>query len=126
MLLFLFSIGIEQLRHASNMFRSHMGNEYIDILSILSEQSKTVTRILNDVLSMQKIEENKLVLEYAPFSLGNKTIQLMQTRIFTCPSASVNWHLLIHFYSFLFSFVFCCMLNRKYDIWYLTFFSILV
>lgn len=38
-------------------------NDLRDTIDILQEQGEEVTRILNDVLSMQKIEEGKLVLE---------------------------------------------------------------
>jgi signal transduction histidine kinase len=41
----------------------------IDTLDIISEQSSVVSRILNDVLSMQKIEDGALALEYDQFSL---------------------------------------------------------
>jgi signal transduction histidine kinase len=41
----------------------------IETLDILREQSAVVSRILNDVLSMQKIEDGALALEYDTFSL---------------------------------------------------------
>lgn len=41
----------------------------LDTLAIISEQSQVVSRILNDVLSMQKIEDGALTLEYDVFSL---------------------------------------------------------
>lgn len=41
----------------------------LDTLSIISEQSQVVSRILNDVLSMQKIEDGALTLEYDVFSM---------------------------------------------------------
>ena len=41
----------------------------LDTLGIISEQSQVVSRILNDVLSMQKIEDGALTLEYDVFSM---------------------------------------------------------
>jgi hypothetical protein len=41
----------------------------LETLDILREQSAVVSRILNDVLSMQKIEDGALALEYDTFSL---------------------------------------------------------
>jgi len=41
----------------------------LDTLGIISEQSQVVSRILNDVLSLQKIEDGALILEYDVFSM---------------------------------------------------------
>ena len=41
----------------------------LDTLGIISEQSQVVSRILNDALSMQKIEDGALTLEYDVFSM---------------------------------------------------------
>ena len=60
-------------------------NSMRDVLSILSEQAGIVSRILNDVLSMQRIEEGKLELENEPFDL-EKMLRLT-LRSFAAPLA---------------------------------------
>jgi signal transduction histidine kinase len=49
--------------------QAHAPPGALDTLAIISEQSQVVSRILNDVLSMQKIEDGALTLEYDVFSL---------------------------------------------------------
>jgi signal transduction histidine kinase len=55
-----------------------------EILSILTEQSEVVVRILNDVLSLQRIEEGALRLEFAPFdfeAMLRSTLKSFQSAI---------------------------------------------
>jgi signal transduction histidine kinase/CheY-like chemotaxis protein len=61
-------MGIEQMQmDLAQHYQTLPGT--LDTLDILSEQSAVVSRILNDSLSMQKIEDGALVLEYDNFSL---------------------------------------------------------
>jgi len=62
-------LGVEQLREDLYTEPLRPVDEMQDVVNILNEQSKVVARILNDVLSLQKIEDGALQLEMAPFSL---------------------------------------------------------
>ena len=53
--------------------------EQRDVLDIVHEQSQVVGRILNDVLSLHKIEDGALSLQYAPFSLESMILSTMQS-----------------------------------------------
>ena len=53
--------------------------EQRDVLDIVHEQSQVVGRILNDVLSLHKIEDGALTLQYAPFSLESMILSTMQS-----------------------------------------------
>jgi signal transduction histidine kinase len=44
-------------------------NEQYELLDVISQQSQVVARILNDVLSLTKIEDGALELQYSPFSI---------------------------------------------------------
>jgi len=61
-------LGIEQMDMELRE-QAHAPPGALDTLAIISEQSQVVSRILNDVLSMQKIEDGALTLEYDVFSL---------------------------------------------------------
>lgn len=54
-------------------------DEQRDVLSIVYEQSQVVGRILNDVLSLHKIEDGALQLQFAPFSLESMLLATMQS-----------------------------------------------
>ena len=58
----------------------------IDTLSILREQSDVVSHILNDVLSMQKIEDGALMLEYDTFNIES----MIRGALFAFRSACVE------------------------------------
>ena len=60
---------MEQLREDLYTEPLRPVEEMQDVVNILNEQSKVVARILNDVLSLQKIEDGALQLEMAPFNL---------------------------------------------------------
>ena len=53
--------------------------EQRDVLDIVHEQSQVVGRILNDVLSLHKIEDGALTLQFAPFSLESMILSTMQS-----------------------------------------------
>jgi CheY-like chemotaxis protein len=61
-------LGVEQLQHDLALHHALLPDAH-DTLAILREQSEVVTHILNDVLSLQKIEDNALTLEYRVFDL---------------------------------------------------------
>jgi K+-sensing histidine kinase KdpD len=61
-------LGIEQLQ-ADMAPHHHIMPDARDMLSILSEQTEVVTHILNDVLSLQKIEDGALTLDYSVFDM---------------------------------------------------------
>src|SRR4051812_27333594 len=62
-------LGVEQLRDDLYSEPLRPVDEMQDVVNILNEQSKVVARILNDVLSLQKIEDGALQLEMSPFSM---------------------------------------------------------
>ena len=49
------------------------------LLSIIKDQVTTVVRILNDVLSFQRIEDNALSLEYAEFSVADMVTNILHS-----------------------------------------------
>jgi signal transduction histidine kinase len=62
-------LGIEQLHTEIASHDHHAIPGALETIEILSEQSQVVSRILNDVLSMQKIEDGALSLEMDIFNL---------------------------------------------------------
>jgi signal transduction histidine kinase/CheY-like chemotaxis protein len=62
-------LGVEQLREDLYTEPLRPVEEMQDVVNILNEQSKVVARILNDVLSLQKIEDGALQLEMLPFNM---------------------------------------------------------
>ena len=50
-----------------------------ELLDLCINQTEATTRILNDVLSLQKIEEGKLELKYSPFSLNGLLGNIIQS-----------------------------------------------
>ena len=58
---------------------SEWTDEQRDVLDIVHEQSQVVGRILNDVLSLHKIEDGALTLQYSPFSLESMILSTMQS-----------------------------------------------
>jgi signal transduction histidine kinase/CheY-like chemotaxis protein len=62
-------LGVEQLREDLYTEPLRPVEEMQDVVNILNEQSKVVARILNDVLSLQKIEDGALELECSPFNM---------------------------------------------------------
>lgn len=63
-------LGIEQLKAELAPMRQQIPSSVYETMDILQEQSETVTRILNDVLSMQKIEAGAQQLELNYFSMS--------------------------------------------------------
>jgi signal transduction histidine kinase len=49
------------------------------VLDIVHEQSQVVGRILNDVLSLHKIEDGALTLQFCAFSLESMILSTMQS-----------------------------------------------
>ena len=58
---------------------SEWTDEQREVLDIVHEQSQVVGRILNDVLSLHKIEDGALTLQYSPFSLESMILSTMQS-----------------------------------------------
>jgi len=75
-------LGIEQLQQESHLLTSVLP-EANEILRILAEQSSVVCRILNDVLSIQRIEEGGLMLEKEAFDFEEMVLTTM--RSFSAP-----------------------------------------
>ena len=50
-----------------------------DVLNIVHEQCLVVGRILNDVLSMQKLDDGAMTLQLEPFSLESMILSTMQS-----------------------------------------------
>lgn len=74
-------LGLADLRSScgSNGLVSEWTDEQRDVLDIVHEQSQVVGRILNDVLSLHKIEDGALTLQYSPFSLESMILSTMQS-----------------------------------------------
>lgn len=68
------TLGVEQLKDTSDL-----PIDVVEVCDILSEQAAAVTRILNDVLSIQRIEDNRLQLEFKQFNLNKFIIQTVQS-----------------------------------------------
>lgn len=54
-------------------------DEQRDVLDIVHEQSQVVGRILNDVLSLHRIEDGALTLQYSCFSIESMVLSTMQS-----------------------------------------------
>jgi signal transduction histidine kinase len=63
-------LGVEQLRE--NLYTEPLRplEEMQDVVNILNDQSKVVARVLNDCLSVQKIQDGALRLDMAPLQFG--------------------------------------------------------
>jgi signal transduction histidine kinase len=79
-------LGLADLRSASGPSsadgasgRVEWTEEQREVLDIVHEQSQVVGRILNDVLSLHKIEDGALTLQFAPFSLESMILSTMQS-----------------------------------------------
>ena len=74
-------LGLADLRSScgSPGWLSEWTDEQRDVLDIVHEQSQVVGRILNDVLSLHKIEDGALTLQYSPFSLESMILSTMQS-----------------------------------------------
>ena len=74
-------LGLADLRSScgSPGVASEWTDEQRDVLDIVHEQSQVVGRILNDVLSLHKIEDGALTLQYSPFSLESMILSTMQS-----------------------------------------------
>ena len=72
-------LGVEQLREDLYTEPLRPTEEMQDVVNILNEQSKVVARILNDVLSLQKIEDGALVLERQPFNMLEMVIGTLRS-----------------------------------------------
>lgn len=62
-------LGIEQLQNDVGKHQQLLPDA-IETLKILSDQSEVVSHILNDVLSLQKIEDNAYILSYSCFDMA--------------------------------------------------------
>jgi hypothetical protein len=62
-------LGVEQLREDLYTEPLRPVEEMQDVINILHEQSKVVARVLNDTLSIQKIEDGAMALDMAPFNV---------------------------------------------------------
>jgi signal transduction histidine kinase len=69
-----FAMGIEVLERSS-----HLDESDVECLTRMKEASTFMTDTLNDVLSMQKIEEGKLELDIAPFSIVDSVHKVIST-----------------------------------------------
>ena len=74
-------LGLADLRSSCGApgLASEWTDEQRDVLDIVHEQSQVVGRILNDVLSLHKIEDGALTLQYSPFSLESMILSTMQS-----------------------------------------------
>lgn len=55
-----------------------MSHESREVLDILAEQTDVIGRILNDVLSLQRLEAVQLKLEYKPFNIQRFILSTVQ------------------------------------------------
>lgn len=78
------SLGIEHLRTVSGSEAQKQSlqlndiSEVRDTVYLMHEQINIITRILNDVLSLQRIEDGELRLEILPFCIETMLIQTLQ------------------------------------------------
>jgi signal transduction histidine kinase len=70
-------LGIDELKELipSNLAAGPIGQ----VISMLAEQTDVVKRILNDVLSLQKIEDGGFKLEYTPFAFDRMILSTFQS-----------------------------------------------
>ena len=68
------TMGIEILRQGSHMLPTDL-----ELLSVMKSASDFMADTLNDVLSLQKIEEGKLELELSPFSISDSVTKVLST-----------------------------------------------
>ena len=77
------TLGLANLRADANSARSELDavwtEERRDVLNIVHEQCLVVGRILNDVLSMQKLDDGAMTLQLEPFSLESMILSTMQS-----------------------------------------------
>jgi len=73
---------MDEFRHRSPVHAQFDSATFNDLIHMLHDQCGVVSRILNDVLSLQKIDEGRLTLEMIPFlpeRLVQTTIDLFQS-----------------------------------------------
>ena len=66
------TLGIDDIQ--SNATVRNIDETTVDTVNIMADQVKSITRILNDVLSLQRIEDGEMKLEFLPFCLESMVI----------------------------------------------------